>query len=185
MSLKNKSSLASQSPGNKNSIEREFSSGGVVFKKESKHTLWLVRKTAPSEIYSETFWMLPKGWIDDEAGGRPGPMASGKVRADVTSLENAALREVSEEGGIEARIVKKIGTIKYTFTHPIRGNIMKFVTFFLMEWKKDLQDGYGEETTEIRWLPFEEAYKTLSFSGEKQTLKKAKEILASLAQRIE
>jgi 8-oxo-dGTP pyrophosphatase MutT (NUDIX family) len=165
---------------NKNLLTREFSSGGVVFKKE-KGVLWLVRKTAASKIYPKQYWMLPKGRIDDTEDDKPGPMASGAIRADEISLQKAAIKEVSEEGGISAKIVKKIETIKYSFTDPKRGKILKFVTFYLMQWEKDLPQGFDDETSEIAWLAFPEAYKKLSFSGEKQILKKAKELLAPVA----
>lgn len=162
-------------------LSREFSSGGVVFKKDSEPPLWLIRKTAASKIYPKQYWMLPKGRIDDTKDDKPGPMASGQVRADEDSLQSAAIKEVAEEGGIKARITKKIETIKYSFTDPERGRILKFVTFYLMEYLSDLPEGFDDETAEIAWLPFEEAYKKLTFSGEKQVLKKAKELLASVA----
>jgi hypothetical protein len=50
-----------------------------------------------------------------------------------------------------------------------------------MEWVKDVPEGHDQETSEIAWMSFEEAYKKLSFSGEKLILKKAKEIQASVA----
>jgi 8-oxo-dGTP pyrophosphatase MutT (NUDIX family) len=163
-------------------ISREFSSGGAVYKKikyqKSKIKIfWLVTRSSASEIYPEKYWRLPKGWIDNETPEVPGPMASGKVKADDTSLQRGALREVREEGGVDASIVKKIGTAKYYFNAPDKGRILKFVTFYLMKWVKDLPEGHDEETSEIIWLPFSEAYKKLSFSGEKQILKKAKELL--------
>jgi len=144
----------------KEKIIREFSSGGAVFKKEKGETLWIVRATVPSELFPKVYWTLPKGWIDGDE-----------------TLEETAVREVKEEGGIEAKIVEKIGTIKYFYLHPERGNILKFVTFFLMEWKSDLPEGFDGETSEVVWLPFKEAYKKLSHSGEKQILKKANSLL--------
>ena len=158
-------------------ITREFSSGGVVFKKDNGKILWLIRKTAASELYPETHWMLAKGRIDDIDGDLPGPMASGKIKANEESLQKAALREVGEETGVEAKIVKKIETIMYSFTDTVRGKILKFVTFFLMEYIKDKPEGFDWETSEIAWLPFDEALETLSFRGEKSVLKKAKELL--------
>jgi 8-oxo-dGTP pyrophosphatase MutT (NUDIX family) len=161
-------------------IFREFSSGGAVFKrvKELKsarvEVLWLVTATMPSKLYPKIYWRLPKGWIDNESPDIPGPMASGDVKADEESLKTGALREVREEGGVKAKIVSKIGTEKYFFNAPNKGKILKFVTFYLMEWVRDLPEGHDEETSEIAWLSFEEAYKKLSFSGEKQILKKAK-----------
>ena len=158
-------------------LNREFSSGGVVFKKVNGKVLWLTRKTAASALYPKQYWMLPKGRIDDAEGDLPGPMASGKKRADEESLRSAALREVAEEGGVEARIIDKIETLKYSFNHPLHGGTLKFATFYLMEWESDLPEGFDDETSEIKWLPFEEAFKTLTFSGEKQVLKKAKNLL--------
>jgi 8-oxo-dGTP pyrophosphatase MutT (NUDIX family) len=171
-------------------LTREFSSGGVVYRKLIINNLqftieWLVTRSTSSKLYPETYWRLPKGWIDNTTPEIPGPIASGKVRADEKLLQKAALREVREEGGVEAKIVKKIGTEKYFYRLPSRpssayntpdkGKILKFVTFYLMEYVSDLSEGYDEETSEIAWLPFEEAYKKLSFSGEKQILKKAKD----------
>lgn len=159
------------------SVSREFSSGGVVFKKEDGEILWLVTASVPSDLFPNIVWRLPKGWIDDSEKDNPGPMASGAVKADEASLRNAALREVSEEGGISARIVEKIGTHNFFYTHPVRGKILKFVTFYLMEWQNDLPEGFDGETSEIKWLPYKEAYEKLSFSREKEVLKKAKDLL--------
>lgn len=144
----------------KEKVIREFSSGGAVFKKEKGEILWIVRSTVPSELFPKIYWTLPKGWINEGE-----------------TLEETAVREVKEEGGIEAKIVEKIGTIKYFYLHPERGNVLKFVTFFLMEWKSDLPEGFDGETSEVVWLPFEEAYKKLSHLGEKQILKKANSLL--------
>jgi 8-oxo-dGTP pyrophosphatase MutT (NUDIX family) len=143
-----------------NRVRKEFSSGGVVYKKEGKKILWLVTKSSASDLYPKSVWRLPKGWIDEDE-----------------SAEEAALREVKEEGGVEAKVIKKIETVKYFFTTPDKGKTLKFVTFYLMEWVKNLSEGFGEETSEIAWLPFDQAVKRLAYSGEKQILKKAKELL--------
>lgn len=154
-------------------MNREFSSGGIVFKKNDGDTLWLIRRTTASTLFPETYWMLPKGWLDDAGEGIPGPMASGEVKADEKTLEATALREVAEETGVKADIVGKIETVKYVYTHPIRGKTLKFVTFYLMEWRSDLPEGFDGETSEIAWLPFEKALKQLSFGREKEILEKA------------
>lgn len=160
----------------KSSTVREFSSGGVVFKGDK----WLVRGSNPSKLFPKVFWGLPKGWIDNDSPDEPGPIASGRTKADEVSLQSAALREVAEEGGIEAKIIKKIGSEKYFFKHPIRGPILKFVTFYLMEYVRDLPEGHDSETSEVLWLSYDEAYKKISASGEKQMLRKARELLASV-----
>lgn len=142
--------------GKKEKLTREFSSGGCVFKNDK----WLVTKSAVSDLYPKAVWRLPKGWIDEGE-----------------TTEVAALREIKEEGGVEAKIVKRIETIKYFFNAPDKGKILKFVTFYLTEWLRDLPQGFNGETSEIAWLSYQEAYKRLSFSGEKEVLKKAKGLL--------
>lgn len=154
------------------SVSREFSSGGVVFRGDE----WLIAASMPSKLFPNVVWRLPKGWLDD-SGENPGPMASGKIKATEEVLEKSALREVAEEGGVEAKIVKKIGTQNFFYTHPVRGKILKFVTFYLMEWVRDLPEGFDGETSEIAWLPYEEAYKKLSFGREREILRKAKDLL--------
>lgn len=181
-------------------MDREFASGGAVFKKSNvnpfdklridaeqsrsiknqmSNVLWLVTKSAPSDLYPESYWRLPKGWLDDEdSGKKPGPLGRGERRVTEKDLKKAALREIGEEGGVKAKIVKKLGTEKIFFTSKIEGKkILKFVTFYLMEWTSDLPDGFGFETSEIAWLPYDEARKKLKHSGEKKVLDKAKEAL--------
>lgn len=169
--------------GKKEILKREFSSGGVVFKKvkgerQEVKVLWLVAKMAilPKSLHPLNTWRLPKGWLDDAGDMIPGPLASGEKRATEEDLQRGALREVAEEGGVEAKIVQKIGTIKFFF-NSTRGKVLKFVTFYLMEWLRDLPEGHDDETSEIALLVYEEAYKRLTYPTEKQVLKKAKELL--------
>ena len=134
---------------------RAFSAGGVVF----RNNLWLVTKSSVSEKFPTSVWRLPKGTID----GKDSP-------------EETALREVEEEGGVKAKIIKKIGTEKYFFNFDGK-KYLKFVTFYLMKWEKDLPEGFGFETAEIDWLAYEEAYERLTYQGEKEVLRKAKELI--------
>ncbi len=130
-----------------------------------------------SDLFPECYWMLPKGWLDDAGDGMPGPMASGRKKADEKTLQKTAIREVEEETGVNAKIVGKIETAKYFYTHPQRGRILKFVTFYLMEWTRDLPEGFDGETSEIDWLPFENASKKLSFDKEREVLSNAYKLL--------
>ncbi|HKC04567.1 MAG TPA: NUDIX domain-containing protein, partial [Patescibacteria group bacterium] len=87
-------------------VVREFSSGGVVYKNEGEKVLWLIGKSTPSKRFPETYWRLPKGWMDDRDGGdNPGPISSGEVKATDNDLKTGALREVKEEVGVEAKII--------------------------------------------------------------------------------
>ncbi len=162
-------------------VMRQFASGGIIFKKTGKQIKWLVAQNNPSKEYPQEFWRLPKGWIDDRGGGlAPGPIASGEKRAEESDLIDNALREVREEGGVEAKIVKKIGTSKY-FINFMGKRILKFVTFYLMEFVRDLPEGFGFETIKVEWLPFDEAIKKISHDHEKQMLVKAKKLLTSMS----
>ncbi|KKQ37292.1 MAG: hypothetical protein US53_C0022G0007 [Candidatus Woesebacteria bacterium GW2011_GWA1_37_7] len=102
-------------------MQRQFSAGGVVFRKSQipnskSQIMWLVTKSTSSKEFPRGFWRLPKGWIDESKDGKiPGPVSSGKKKASEEEIRNAALREVRGEGGIEARIVDKIGTERYFF----------------------------------------------------------------------
>jgi ADP-ribose pyrophosphatase YjhB (NUDIX family) len=167
----------------KRPLNREFSAGGVVYRKVKDQnskvkTVWLVTKQTvlSKSSHPPDTWRLPKGWLDDEREAVPGPYTKGEKRTTQELIRRTALQEVREEGGVEAEIVKKIGTIKFFF-HSTRGRILKFVTFYLMEWIKDLPEGFGHETSEIAWLPYEEAKKKLSYSGERRVLGEAKELL--------
>lgn len=137
-------------------VTREFSSGGVVFKKMGGKTYWLITKSTPSKLFSKAVWRLPKGHLDNNE-----------------SAEQAATREVCEEGGVKAKILKKVEIIKYLYTHPEKGKIFKIVTFYLMEWINDTVDGFDNETSEIAWLELDDACKMLTFPSEKAILKKS------------
>lgn len=172
----------------KSILGREFSSGGAIFRRvkgrESKRVkvLWLVTKSSPSKLYPKAVWRLPKGWIDDEDGGQnPGPISSGIKKAGEGELKQAALREVREEAGVYAKVVKKIGTEKYFLTFEGK-KILKFVTFYLMAWINDIPEGPGFETQEVKWLAFTKARKILTYSGEKVVLDKARYALESPVQ---
>ena len=135
-------------------VKREFSAGGVVFRKEPEGILWLVIKPSGSDK-----WRLPKGWI-------------GK---NESSLE-AAKREVREEAGIETEALGKVGGEKFIFRWK-KDLILKNVVFYLMEYLQEAETGLSFETEKTDWLPFEEAKERLAFEKEKEILEKAKELL--------
>lgn len=167
----------------KEKVKREFSAGGVVFKKEKGSLLWLITFSSSSELYPKSYWRLPKGWLDDENDGRkPGPLGKGEKKAKEKELQKAALREVAEEGGVEAKIVKKLGTEKIFFTRKSGEKILKFVTYYLMEHADDLAEGPGFETTEVKFVPFKKARELLKYEGEKKVLDRARKVLSSKAQ---
>ncbi|MCX7928415.1 MAG: NUDIX domain-containing protein [Patescibacteria group bacterium] len=155
----------------KKKFRREFSAGGIVYKTgnefDSSSILWLVTKATPSAFFPENYWRFPKGWLDDAGNGMPGPLASGAKKATEEEIREAAIREVKEEAGIEARIIKKLGTIKYSFNDKNGYRVLKFVTFYLMKWECDLPQGFGYETSEVRWVDKYEVLSLLANKNEK------------------
>lgn len=135
---------------------RQFSAGGFVYKKDEREIRWLIRRPKANEGYKGNLgWGWPKGWIDKGEDAK-----------------SAALREVKEETGVAAEIVEKIDTMKIFF----RDNgelVMKNITYFLMKWKQDLPEGFGEETEETKWVTTKEAQELLAYDNEKKLLEKA------------
>jgi 8-oxo-dGTP diphosphatase len=138
-------------------VKREFSAGGVVFRREPEGILWLVVRPKGSDQ-----WRFPKGKIEKKE-----------------SSAQAALREVKEEGGAEAEIKEKIDSIKYFFVQNGQ-KIFKTVVFYLMEYIQEARGGFCWETEEIAWLSAEEAKEKLAFKNEKEILEKAQNILAKI-----
>ncbi len=152
----------------------------MVFKKTSGKVLWLITKTTISKEYPKPWWRLPKGWLDDvDDGKKPGPLTTGEIKTTENDLISTATREVKEESGVEANVIKKIDIEKFFYKSKEGTFVFKMVYFYLMQWISDESEGYGSETSEIAWLGYEEARKKLKQSGEKKILDKAKELLDS------
>jgi 8-oxo-dGTP pyrophosphatase MutT (NUDIX family) len=104
-------------------------------------------------------WALPKGLID--RGEKP---------------EQAALREVAEETGIEARLVTKLGDIRYVYTWAGE-RVFKVVSFYLLRYSRGrLGEIATEQKIEVagaRWFPLEEAPRVLAYRGERDMAEKA------------
>lgn len=104
-----------------------------------------------------TRWGLPKG----------------AVSAGETS-EAAALREVREETGIEARIVRLLDTIEYFFR---AGDtlIHKRVDFYLMQYVAGELEPQLSEVDDVEWVELSEALQRASFDSERKLLEMAKQ----------
>jgi len=104
-------------------------------------------------------WALPKGII------APGEKA-----------EEAALREVGEETGIEARLVTKLGDIRYVYTWAGE-RVFKVVSFYLLRYRRgrlgEIAPEQKVEVAEARWLPLEEASRLLAYQGEREMAENA------------
>jgi 8-oxo-dGTP pyrophosphatase MutT (NUDIX family) len=100
-------------------------------------------------------WGLPKGAVSEGE-----------------TTEQAALREVLEETGLEAAIVKPLDTIEYYF----RGSgtlIRKRVDFYLMNYVSGTLTPQLSEVDDVQWVELSEAIQRASFDSEKKLLEMA------------
>jgi 8-oxo-dGTP pyrophosphatase MutT (NUDIX family) len=111
------------------------------------------------------------------AGRKPGLWAlpKGNIGLD-EKPEEAALREVEEETGIEARLVTKLGDARYVYTWAGE-RIFKVVSFYLFRYRRgrlgDIAPEQRIEVDEARWLPLEDAPRLLAYRGEREMAEKA------------
>ena len=142
-------------------MRREFSAGGLLVRR--LRGAWMLGVIRPAGK-PEGLWVLPKGQID------PGE-----------SSEQAALREVAEETGVQGRSLGKVGDTRYWFNWDGE-RIFKIVTFFLVQYESgrlgDVPEEFRHEVAEARWIPLEQAPELLAYRGEKEMAGRA---LARLA----
>jgi 8-oxo-dGTP pyrophosphatase MutT (NUDIX family) len=125
-------------------VIREFSSGGLVIRNlRGRPHLAVVR--VRDEILA-----LPKGHPE------PGE-----------SSQDAALREVREETGLEATPVEKLGDIRYWYARD-GDRVLKVVSFFLFRYRAGRLADHDHEVEEALWIPLDEAPRRLAYRGEKE-----------------
>jgi 8-oxo-dGTP pyrophosphatase MutT (NUDIX family) len=133
------------------SSDAEFSAGGVVVRGVDVAVIVPVKRGANGERVLG----LPKGHLDG-----------------AESAEQAALREVREETGVEAELVDKLGEIEYWYQRRGR-RIRKRVAFFLFEYRGGNLEDHDHEIEQARWLSLEQASRDLSYSGEREMVARA------------
>jgi 8-oxo-dGTP pyrophosphatase MutT (NUDIX family) len=103
-------------------------------------------------------------------------LAKGGIEAGETR-EEAAVREVREETGLDAMIEADLGDTKYIYVwEDVR--IRKTVHFYLMRFAGGDVGDRDDEMEEIRWFPIERALKRAAYRGERDVLARAAELLA-------
>lgn len=167
-------------------LKREFSAGGVVYKKEKGKLFFLLGKHSG---YHK--WALPKGLIEK---GEKGP--------------ETAMRETEEEMGVKARLVqeKPLHKDSYFFWADLKSKasrqdtqkdqvtrrvekyqeqggdktkVFKTVTFYLLEYVSGDPKDHGWEMEDAGWFTPKEALEKMSFEGEKEALQKAQKQLTT------
>ncbi len=143
-------------------VKREVSAGGIVYKKEGGKTKWLIAQHS----YHKG-WIFPKGLVGD--------------KAKEEQKEEAALREVEEEGGIKAKIVHREPVI-INYAYRWQDNLVKkTVYYFLMEYLSGDPKNHDWEVLEAKFINDEEIKKTLTYKSDKEAFEKALNVFLSLS----
>ena len=98
-------------------------------------------------------------------------LAKGGIEAEETN-EEAAVREVREETGIEAVIEAALGETRYFYVwDDVR--VRKVVHFFLMRAVGGDTEDHDDEMEDVRWFPLSRALKRAAYKGEREVLSRA------------
>lgn len=135
---------------------REFSAGGIVYKKpktkdqrqKASKVLWLVCQHSQHKG-----WVFPKGFIGDRIKGE--------------SVEDTALREVKEETGVTAKIVRKFKDTAGYFYVWKGEKRYKTVHYFLMQYVSGDIKKHDFEMQAVEWLPTEKVMERLTYKSDK------------------
>ena len=136
--------------------QQETSAGGVVYRKDDAVPLFLLIR----DSYQN--WGFPKGHV--EAGER---------------AEDAALREVREETGIDELSIRGIiDTIDWYFR--FRGRLIhKVCHFYLMETSQaQTAPQHAEGITACQWVEYDTARTAISYANARQLLLRAQEMVS-------
>jgi len=131
-------------------MTRSTSCGGVVIYRNK--ILLLYKK------YRNRYdgWVLPKGKVE------PGE-----------DFRDTALREVMEETGVMAQIVKYVGSSQYTFS-SLNDTVLKEVHWYLMNSESFFSRPQREEYfNDSGYYKYHEAYHLLKYANERHILEKA------------
>jgi 8-oxo-dGTP pyrophosphatase MutT (NUDIX family) len=133
--------------------ERATSAGGIVLRQTgSGPEVILGRRRRERDGVT---WSLPKGTPDGDE-----------------TLEETAIREVTEETGLQVRIVAPVGHIEYFFVQ--RGvRIHKTVHYFLMEAIGGNLADHDHEFDEVRWVALAESETLMTFPTERRIVARA------------
>ncbi len=136
----------------------EFSAGGVVYRRndEGKLEILLIRV--------KNRWSFPKGNIEK---GEP--------------KDQAALREVKEETGVDAEIIEYLGEVDYWYSMGLT-RIHKFVYYYLMKYAGGDIVPQKEEIDEAKFIPFEEVENLLTYPTDKEIFERAKKVLKKIGE---
>lgn len=135
--------------------KKEISAGGIVYRREGDDIFILL--VMPKREDEKETWSFPKGWGGDHEG---------------ETLEQTALREVREEGGVEAKIIHDLGEVSYFFKWE-GANVMKTVRYYLMEYISGDPEDHDQEIRTAEWVKLADVAGRLSYKTDKEVFSRA------------
>jgi 8-oxo-dGTP pyrophosphatase MutT (NUDIX family) len=84
----------------------------------------------------------------------------------------AAVREIREETGVQARVTARLGEVVYWYQRDGK-RIRKTVRMYLCAHVAGDPEPDGHEVTDAYWLPLERALTELAFPGDREMVRKA------------
>ena len=139
----------------------ELSSGGIVYKKDGDVSSWLLIRHA-----SAKHWGFPKGHVGDKIPDE--------------TLEDAALREVREEGGVQAAIISPQSISTHYYFKSKDHLHKKTVHYFLMKYVSGDTADHDNEVSESKFVPEDEVFELITYKSDKEAFLKALDKLKNL-----
>ncbi len=140
----------------------EFSAGGVVYRKNNDSLEILVAQHS----YHHG-WVFPKGLIGD------------KEHIKGEKKEDTAIREVEEETGVKAKIIKPLE--KVTYWYKFEGEtIKKTVYYFVMEYVGGDITKHDMEMENVEFISADKVLERITYKSDKKVFEKALPIIESL-----
>ncbi len=137
----------------------ETSAGGLVVDTETGRAAVIGRLDRRGRL----LWSLPKGHIENGE-----------------TVEQAAVREVAEETGIDSAVMAALGSIDYWFVAEDR-RVHKTVHHFLLRALGGELSDADVEVTEVAWVPLADLPERLAYADERRLVRRATAMLADSA----
>ena len=142
-------------------VANETSAGGVVVSAQEgwAYVVVIARRNRAGRLE----WCLPKGHLEG-----------------AETAEEAATREVYEETGITARVLRHLASIDYWFSGTDR-RVHKIVHHFLMEelaGELTTQNDPDQEAERVEWIRMDRVGSRLAYPNERRIVSVARDILS-------
>ncbi|HXG64382.1 MAG TPA: NUDIX hydrolase [Blastocatellia bacterium] len=129
--------------------EEKLAAGGVVI--DARNGVEPLALLVHRPQYDD--WSFPKGGLDEGE-----------------TFEQAALREVREETGIECRVVRPLASVRYRYRTRSGAERPKLVHYFLMEPTGGFPQPQEGEVDLVEWVPAKDALTRLSYERDREIL---------------